>query len=335
MQAHLLQRCSRLCLSGVSCVLLLFVAGNAMGQGEGEKKERDIFDYDAQKAAKGVKRIVFVADSAPHGKPGNHEFMAAAIYLARTVNANFTDAYAVVHSVDTRDKAIKAKWPQDLKHADAIVVLLNHSRSALNPAVKEATERGAGFMAIHYGVEVDKGEQGQHFLKWIGGYFEPFWSVNPFWSPEFKDIPKHETTRGVKPFSINDEWYYHMRFVDGMKGVTPILSAVPPLNTVAGGKDKASSHGGNPDVYKEVADGKSQIVAWAYDRPDGGRGFGFTGLHYHKNLAEDSLRTLLLNGVAWVSKLPVPEAGVPSKTLTRVELEALMEDGKLAVKRGK
>ena len=203
----------------------------------------------------------------------------------------------------------------------------------MNPAVKEATERGAGFMAIHYGVEVNKGEQGEHYLKWIGGYFEAFWSVNPWWMPEFKDIPKHETTRGVKPFAINDEWYYHMRFVDGMKGVTPILSAVPPLKTMAGGKDKASSHGGNPDVYKEVADGKAQVMAWAYDRPDGGRGFGFTGLHKHDNLGNDSMRTLLLNAVAWVSKLPVPEAGVPSKTLTRPELEMLIDDGKLAVKK--
>ena len=30
------------------------------------------------------------------------------------------------------------KWPKDLKHADAIIVLLNHGGSAVNPAVKEA-----------------------------------------------------------------------------------------------------------------------------------------------------------------------------------------------------
>ena len=27
------------------------------------------------------------------------------------------------------------------------------------------------------------------------------------------EIPEHETTRGVKPFEVKDEWYYHMRFV--------------------------------------------------------------------------------------------------------------------------
>jgi hypothetical protein len=300
----------------------LLLTGRSPAQ---DKKERDIFDYDAQKAAKGVKKIVFVADTAPHGPRGNHEFLAAAIYLARTINANYPDAYAVVYTMK--------HWPRDLKDADSVVVLLNHSRSAVNPAVKEAAARGAGFMAIHYGVEVSKGEQGDHFLKWMGGYFEPFWSVNPWWTPEFKDIPRHETTRGVKPFSINDEWYYHMRFVEGMKGVTPILSALPPLKTIQGGGVKSTSHGGNPDVYKEVAAGKAQVMAWAYDRPDGGRGFGFTGLHKHSNLADDSMRTILLNAVAWVTKLPVPENGIPSTTLSRDELEKLIDDGKLAVKR--
>jgi Trehalose utilisation len=316
---------SRSCLSVVSlfCAVLL-ASGTAYG---GDKKERDIFDYEAQKAAKDVKRIVFVADTASHGARGNHEFLAGSIYLARTINANYPDAYAVVYTM--------AKWPKDLKHADAIVVVLNHGRSAVNPAVKEAIARGAGFMAIHWGVEVEKGERGDQYLKWMGGYFEAFWSVNPWWTPEFKDIPKHETTRGVKPFGVNDEWYYHMRFVDDMKGVTPILSAVPPVKTAGDPKAKPTSHGGNPDVQKEVAAGKAQIVAWAYDRPDGGRGFGFTGLHKHDNLGNDDFRTLLLNAVAWVSKLPVPDKGVASKTLTRPELEMLIDDGKLAVsKRG-
>lgn len=290
-----------------------------------DKKERDIFDYEAQKAAKGVAKVVFVADTAPHGPRGNHEFLAAAIYFARAINANYPNAYAVVHTMQ--------KWPKDLKHADTVIVLLNHGGSAVNAAVKEATARGAGFMAIHYGVEVNKGEQGQHFLKWLGGYFETFWSVNPWWTPDFKEFPRHEVTRGVKPFAINDEWYYHMRFVEGQKGITPILAALPSLKTIQGGGKKASSHGGNPAVWEEVSAGKKQVMAWAYDRPDGGRGFGFTGLHKHTNLADDNFRTLLLNAVAWVAKLPVPANGISSKPLNRSDLEQLIDDGKLAIKR--
>jgi hypothetical protein len=295
----------------------------------GAKKERDIFDYAAQKAApRDVKRIVFVAGTEPHGGRGNHEFLAAAIYLARTINARYPNAYAVVYT--------KPHWPKDLSDADAVIVLLNHGGSAVNDAVKKAVARGAGFMAVHYGVEVNKGEQGQAFLQWLGGYFEPNWSVNPFWTPEFKDIPKHEVTRGVKPFRINDEWYYHMRFVEGMKGVTPVLAAVAPLDTITKrwqpGK-KPDAHAGNQAAYDDVAAGKPQVVAWAYERPDGGRGFGFTGLHKHANLADDNMRTLLLNAVAWVSKLPVPEGGVASPTPSRSDLEALIDEGKLAIQR--
>jgi hypothetical protein len=290
-----------------------------------QKKERDIFDHAAQKAAQGVKKIVFIADTAPHGDRGNHEFLAAAIYFARTLNAHYPNAHVVVY---TRDK-----WPKDLRHADAIIVLLNHGGSAVNDAVKEATARGAGFMAIHYGVEVNKGEQGQHYLKWLGGYFETFWSVNPWWTPQFKDLPEHPITHGVKPFHIEDEWYYHMRFVEGMKGVTPILTALPPLKTIQGGGKQATSHGGNPAVWEDVSAGHKQVMAWAYDRPDGGRGVGFTGLHKHTNLANDDFRTLLLNAIAWVSRLEVPERGVPSKPLSRDDLERLIDEGKLAVKR--
>lgn len=285
-----------------------------------QEKERDILNYAAQKSApKGTTRIVFVADKRPHGPRGNHEFVAGAIFLARTINANYKNAYAVVHPHD--------RFPKDLSHADVVVVLLNHGGIAVNPAVKEAMARGAGFMAIHYGVEVDKGEQGDAYLKWMGGFFEPFWSVNPEWTPDFKSIPKHETTRGVKPFSLHDEWYYHMRFVEDMKGVTPILSAVPDLKTVQSDGKKSTSHGGNPFVYEEVKAGKPQHVAWAYERPNGGRGFGFTGFHKYSNLENDSFRTLLLNAVAWTSKLEVPENGVPSKTPSAKELDNWINEG--------
>src|SRR5437660_1629234 len=90
------------------------------------------------------------------------------------------------------------------------------------------------------------------------------------------DYAAQKAARGVKPIAINDEWYYHMRFVEGMKGVTPILYAVPPLSTVQGGGKHSSERGGNPAVWADVASGKSQVMAWAYVRPDGGRGFGFT-----------------------------------------------------------
>ena len=120
-----------------------------------------------------------------------------------------------------------------------------------------------------------------------------------------------------------------------MKGVTPILSALPPLKTIQGEGKKTSSHGGNPDVYWRSRRGQSPAMAWAYERPKGGRGFGFTGYHNYNNLENDSFRTVLLNGVAWVTKLEIPKDGVPSKTPDKAALEKVMDDAKAAIEGGK
>ena len=62
----------------------------------------------------------------------------------------------------------------------------------------------------------------------MGGYFETMFSINPHWQGEFNELPKHPVANGVKPFTTNDEWYYHMRFRPEMKGVTELLKSVPP-----------------------------------------------------------------------------------------------------------
>ena len=94
-----------------------------------------------------------------------------------------------------------------------------------------------------------------------------------------------------------------------MKGVTPILTAIPPENTR--GKPGANdAHGGNPEV--QAHKGEPEHVMWVADRPDGGRGFGFTGGHFHKNWANDEFRKVVLNAILWVAKADVPETGAKS-----------------------
>jgi len=288
-------------------------------------QDRDLFDVEGQKAAKDVKKIVFIGDAGTHGAAGNHEFVGGSLLLARRLHAAYPKVHAVVHSTKN--------WPKDLSHADAIVVGLNHgAKAAKDPQIAAAVKRGAGFMALHFGVEVNKGVEGDAYLQWMGGYFETKWSVNPWWTPDFKTFPAHPITRGVKPFSVRDEWYYHMRFVPDLKGVTPILSDIPPLSTA---KEQTSDRGGNPDVFKAVTEKQPQHMAWAYDRADGGRGFGFTGLHAHANLGNDGFRTILLNALAWVTKLEIPETGVPSAPAPAEELGKVIEEAKAAIAAGR
>ena len=126
-------------------------------------------------------------------------------------------------------------------------------------------------------------------------------------------------------YFANDEWYFHMRFAEDMKGVTPILSAVAPKSTM---KRRDGPHSENPHVRKSVEAGDKQHLAWAFEREGEGRGFGFTGGHHHKNWAHKDFRTVVLNAIVWAAELEVPKEGVPSESLTEAELMAVIDEVK-------
>jgi type 1 glutamine amidotransferase len=71
-------------------------------------------------------------------------------------------------------------------------------------------------------------------------------------------------------------------------------------------------HSGNPAVRESVKNKEKQHVAWACERADGGRGFGFTGGHFHRGWANNDQRKLVLNAILWTAKADVPGAGVGS-----------------------
>ena len=66
----------------------------------------------------------------------------------------------------------------------------------------------------------------------------------------------------------------------------------------------------------------------SFERPGGGRGFGFTGAHFHKNWAHDDFRKTVLNAIVWTANIEVPKNGVPSKTPTQEELDANQDEPK-------
>ncbi|MCA9082107.1 MAG: NPCBM/NEW2 domain-containing protein, partial [Planctomycetaceae bacterium] len=276
----------------------------------------------------GRKKVVFVAGTPSHGY-FSHEHNAGCLLLAGKLNtAAKEQGLPVVATVYTNG------WPKDPTAMDNVDCVVSYcdggGRHYLNDRLADfdhLTQRGVGLVCIHYAVETTAGECGDHFLKWMGGFFEPHWSVNPHWTGLFDNLPKHPITQGVGTIEVNDEWYYHMRFVPEMKGVTPILSALPPRETL---NRKDGAHSGNPHVRAAVLERKEpQHVAWAYDRPDGkGRGFGFTGGHFHNNWGNDNFRKLVLNAIVWAAHGEVPADGVASTTPTQEELEANQDEPK-------
>ena len=51
-------------------------------------------------------------------------------------------------------------------------------------------------------------------------------------------------------------------------------------------------------------------MAAFFQRPDKGRSFGFSGLHFHKNWQHEPYRRMVSQGIVWTLKLPVPPAGL-------------------------
>ena len=188
-----------------------------------------------------------------------------------------------------------------LNGADAVVLycdggkrhLINDHLDSFNRLL----DKGVGVVALHYCVEVPKGSpSATAMLRATGGYFETHWSVNPHWEANFTRLPDHAISQGVQAFSLLDEWYFNMRFVRGMDGVIPILSAIAPDETMERGN---GPHSGNDAVRQLVADKVPQVVGWAYERPDGGRGFGYTGGHFHANWDNDNARNTVVNAILW------------------------------------
>jgi type 1 glutamine amidotransferase len=244
------------------------------------------------------KRVLIVAGRQSHG-PGDHEFFAGSAILMNLLKQ--TDG---VFPILARDG-----WPKNEKlfeNADCIVMYMDGGggHPAIKPErmkiIQQQLDRGAGWVNLHYAVEypVKSGDRdiATSVKGWLGGYYETGYSINPHWDANIRSLPKHDITKGVKPFTIRDEWYYGMRWVEDMKGVTPILQALPPDGT------RSTSH-------TKTRKGEIETMAWAFERADKGRSFGFTGGHFHRNWADENFRRVVVNAILWCAKVDVPENG--------------------------
>jgi type 1 glutamine amidotransferase len=240
-----------------------------------------------------LSKIVLVAGRQSHG-PGEHEFFAGCAVLMKLLKET-----PGVLPVMARDGW--PKNPRTFDNAKSVVFFMDggSGHPIIHPAhmavVQKLMDRGVGLVNLHYAVEYPKSHQ-DAVLNWLGGYYETGFSINPHWKANFKTVAEHPVTRGVKPFAIEDEWYFNIRFVPEMKNVTPILKAVPPDETR------------RTEAAKQFP-GREETVAWTYQRPDGGRSFGFTGGHFHRNWGNEDFRRLVVNAILWTAHVEVPLGG--------------------------
>ncbi len=279
----------------------------------------------------GRQKLVLIAGKPSH-PPGMHEFRAGTMLLEKCLKNAVPNLV-----VDRHEQG----WVSDEKtFADADAVVIYADGGGRHPAVvdnhletlRALVAKGVGFGCMHYGVEIVPAQAGKEFQEWLGGHYENAYSCNPLWDAHYTELPQHAITRGVQPFSTKDEWYFHMRFrpafghgvktaEDGAAKFAPILVAAPSDAT----RDGPYVYPKGPYPHIQAEKGSPETMMWALERADGGRGFGFTGGHFHDNWGNDNQRKAVLNALLWVAKVEVPEKGVES-TVTPEELKLNLDE---------
>jgi hypothetical protein len=268
-------------------------------------------------------KLVMIAGRPSH-PPGMHEFRAGSLLLQKRLQ-EVPGLTVVLASNGWPTKVVDGKTVDDnsvFEGADAVFIYADGGGG--HPAVQgnhleilgALMKKGVSLGCGHYGVEVEAGKGGPEFKNWIGGYYEHQFSCNPIWEPTYAHFPTHPITRGVKPFEAKDEWYFNMRFRDDMSSVTPILVA-KPSDAVRNGP---YVYPPGPYPHIQAAKGRDETMMWAVERPDGGRGMGFTGGHFHVNWQNENFRRVVLNGLVWLAKMDVPKGGIDSAPVTDDEV---------------
>jgi hypothetical protein len=283
------------------------------------------------------RKLVMIAGPVSH-PPLMHEFRAGSMLLQKRLDA-VPGLKTVLITNGWPTKIAAGKRVDDnavFEGADAIFIYSDGGANhlAIRPErlelLRGLMKRGVGLGCAHYAVEVPAEKGGAEWKEWIGGHYENAFSCNPIWDADFKALPVHPITRGVKPFKTKDEWYFNMRFRDGKSGVKDILVATPSDEV----RDGPYVFPKGPYPHIQAAKGRPETMMWAVERPDGGRGFGFTGGHFHLNWQDEDQRRLMLNALVWLAKLEVPRGGVDSARVDDVEIMQNLDEKKISMPKG-
>lgn len=248
-------------------------------------------------APAGPKKRLLLVGSGPDGHPPTtHEYVAGLHVLACCLEP--------VPDVEVTAVRADGAWkdgPGLIDRADGVVLFLSEGAKWASAdaeryrALSRLAARGGGLAALHWALGTKDAGPVADFVKLQGGcHGGPDRKYRELEAAVEVADPDHPIAAGVRDFRVKDEFYYRLKFARPAGGVTPLLRV--PI------------------------DGEKETVAWAWERPDGGRSFGFSGLHFHANWRLPEYRRLVTQGVLWTLKLPIPKEGLPVK-VTPEDLE--------------
>jgi hypothetical protein len=233
------------------------------------------------------KRLLLLAQG-PDGHPkGTHEYVAGQQILRKCLSG--------VPRLEATIERADGDWPAGpelLAKADGVVLFVSEGARWLSAdparraAFAELAKRGGGLAVIHWGMGTRSADPIEPFVSLFGAcHGGPDRKYKFLETNVFIAAKDHPITAGLADFRIREEFYYQLKLRPDAQ-LTPLLKA-------------------------EI-DGEQHMVSWAWERPDGGRSFGYSGCHYHDNWSRPEYRRFLSQGVLWTLKLQPPQENFPA-----------------------
>jgi type 1 glutamine amidotransferase len=226
-------------------------------------------------------KVLFLGKDPDHPY-GTHMYMHTCQMLAKCVELTPGTASIVANG-----------WPKDAKTLEGVKTIVIYTSPAAElllegphrGQVDDMMKKGVGLVTIHWASSVQQNNferLGPTWLGYLGGTWVSNVGLSGGKSRLKQLIPEHPVCRGWKEYDIDDEYY-----------LNPTIKQAKPLLQVTERK------------------GKDVIVAWAYERPDGGRAFGTTLGHPYSNFQREPFRRMIVNAILWSAHVDVPTQGAP------------------------
>jgi type 1 glutamine amidotransferase len=232
------------------------------------------------------KKLLLLFQQPDGHPPATHEYEAGVKLLAKLLKP--------VPGLEVTVARADSPWkegPELLGRADGAVLFLSEGARWMQSdaerwkAFTQLGQRGGSLVVLHWAMGVRDAQYVEGCVNLLGGCHGGPDRKYQVLETDLKLVePRHPITAGIEAFRVHEEFYYRLKFPPAKMGWQPVLQA--------------------------AIDGKDETVAWAWQRPDGGRSFGFSGLHFHENWRLPAYRRLVVQGTLWSLKLPIPKDGL-------------------------
>lgn len=233
-----------------------------------------------------AKRLLLLGQGPDGHPPSTHEYMAG--------QAIIRECLLGVPGLEMTTVRADGPWsegPELLDRADGVVLFVSQGAKWIQDdprrydAFARLAARGGGLVVLHWGMGTKDAQYIDRFVRLFGACHGGDDRRYKVLTTDVKVAdPTHPITAGIEDFNVREEFYYRLKLVSPEESVRPLLKA--------------------------KIEGEWETVCWAWDRPDGGRSFGFSGLHFHDNWRRESYRRLVAQAVLWTLKMPVGSDGL-------------------------